>query len=474
MPTTKRNPVPESRKERSVAASGLWRGFLKARQRAVAMLRRIYVDGKMPTYNTLFMLKLQPQFYKMYDAAVLVENLYMDNEARTWLNWDPDLKMYEARKYGTASPFNPVEKMWGALNSHDLSEARRTALWLIGLTTKLSDVTVLYLKMISRVKQERRHNKRSRVGVAWRDMEVFTDQWDRSMSITTQAMPLYRRVESNYPWVNYAKHRQRILRGIARLFVRQGREDIWQTGINYGVLLSWGIPAKEIAGPFFAETFKSPKEFVKHLSSYGEMIDRLAHGQSEQPVSSPTVRQWISSVNSVRGTRYDPNDYELIRRLEAAAVANNGNRLSWRMIGRVLNEIERERAEKNMEDYLVVFERFASRSEQERAQVVDAPDAPPGWHWFGPQDFKRVASYIAKWHLCVGDQMRFALQQPHHDAFWHALLCDNEKIATVMGLNTDFICPSRHMACGRQNEVDEDAYDFFSREWWVSQQVEDV
>jgi hypothetical protein len=291
---------------------------------------------------------------------------------------------------------------------------------------------------------------------------------------TSTVQAILTRVRTAYPFVS-KKNLHRLGNAIRYLVIGKDAIDTRSGYILARDLLTFGIPAAEIAGPWYdKKKFKSPAEWVKHSTKM--------ESKSFGFFSSMTIRDWI------RENGLDDDDRHL-RDSVQHYYDREGHAPSVEWARRRSNELEEERAQKEMADQLPRVEEWLEASAYWRRSAdyatIDIPKMPDStFHVLKPGDGEALCRAAKRDGLCVVDTITDlvddaesrgrGLYEDEDEAFTKKLyklseesdvvtliMSSDPKRRTVVGLNSEGICSSEHHCTGIQNKVDLEAYKYF-------------
>ena len=283
-------------------------------------------------------------------------------------------------------------------------------------------------------------------------------------------------LKKNYPYIR-EKYRVRLAK-IIFVFIEEERKNwainrapksIFSHG-NYTMpdLLKIGIPASDIVGPWWFRTkdIKSPMDYINHIDCRHPSIETPDGGaMSLRNFESPDEKRWLSFY----GLDFqDPTLIASIRNYyhhhKAAPSVEWARRRS--------NELEAERKQQAMAKQIKPVTEWLKASERAlKACKIGIPPTHREWRVVKPDDAKELCERAQRDGLCVVDVLsRMATDSDDEDDWLDR--CEREGVCsllfstdpdcrTIVGLNTDGKCTSEHHCTGRDNEVDEEAWEYF-------------
>lgn len=280
------------------------------------------------------------------------------------------------------------------------------------------------------------------------------------------------RLRMAYPFVS-AKNRPRLAKALSTYMV-----DFKYFHIMPKQLLLFGIPAAEIAGPWYTKNdiVKRPMDWVER----GIFADR----DRVKAYSSPHVGDWLEDAG------LDRNDRQLVQSVE---VYYNSHKtapsVAWAR--QRSNELEAQRSAKDIDDQIPKVEEWLEASSYWRRSAdyaaITIPELPdPTFRVLRPGDGELLCRAAQRNGLCVVDAITDLLDkagsrsrepdEDYEEEFIRELFCLSEdenfvtliistdpKRRTVVGLNSAGVCTSEHHCTGIQNKVDKIAYEYFRK-----------
>ena len=292
---------------------------------------------------------------------------------------------------------------------------------------------------------------------------IFGDAW------TPKVRSIINRARSAYPWIT-TKNLSRLTKAV-RPFVIGKDPDIMSGYLPTEMLLSYGIPAVEIAGPWYdKKTFKSPMEWVKY---------KVQTVSGKHPhFSSPTIREWITANG------LDENDRQLRDSIQNYFDGHkSAPSVAWAQ--RRQSELEQERQEKDIEENAEVVQEwlYASKEWRLRDDVYVPPMPDSSYRIASPMDAHEICRRAAKDGLCVVDRLKDMVETAqgkrgyregddenndeilfnvaNDEGVVMLVLLHDKQYRTVVGLNVEGICTSEHHCTGKNNELDKNAWEYF-------------
>lgn len=291
---------------------------------------------------------------------------------------------------------------------------------------------------------------------------------------TSTVQAILSRARGAYPFIS-KKNLHRLGNAIKPLVIGKPVVDTRSGYILARDLLTFGIPAAEVAGPWYdKKKFKSPVEWVKHSTKM--------ESKSFGFFSSPTIRDWI------RENGLDDDDRHLRDSIQHY-YDHEGHPPSVAWAQRRSNELEEERAQKDMEEQLPKVEEWLEASDYWRRSAdyatIDIPKMPdPTFRVLRQGDGELLCRAAKRDGLCVVDTLTDlvadaesrarGMHEDEEEAFTKKLyvlseqsdvvtliMSSDPKRRTVVGLNSEGICSSEHHCTGIQNKVDLEAYKYF-------------
>jgi hypothetical protein len=277
-----------------------------------------------------------------------------------------------------------------------------------------------------------------------------------------------------YPFVSI-KNRPRLARALRKALTagtaKYGRWDqiLKNTAVFPNDLLAEGIPAAEIAGPWWTKTktIKRPMDWVER----GILSEKdLARARS-----SPTILNWVGDIG------LDSGDHTLVHAVEVY-YSQHRSPPSVEWARRRNNEIEEERTQKDLEDQLPQVEAWLESSDYwRRSEDVTVPPMPdPTFRVLRQGDGELLCHMAKRDGLCVVDSVIDAVNdiswakgegafteklflKAKREGFVTLIISTDQKRRTVVGLNEHGFCTSEHHCTGIQNKVDAVAYEYFKK-----------
>jgi hypothetical protein len=298
------------------------------------------------------------------------------------------------------------------------------------------------------------HKKAVQVG----KKSVLGEAW------TPNVRAILLRVRSAYPWVT-SKNLHRLAKAIQPMVIGKPKIDTRDGYVVAADLLAFGIPAAEIAGPWYdKKKFKSPVEWVRNKE-----------GIAFSYLSSETMRGWMNTNG------LDENDRQLRDSIKNYFDQHRAApSVAWAR--RRQNELEEERTQKDLEAQLTPVEEWLESSYYWRhSEDVTVPPMPdPTFHVLCQGDAELLCRMAKRDGLCVVDAIidmvndiswakdedTFTAKlflKAKREGFVTLIISTDPKRRTVVGLNEHGFCTSEHHCTGIQNKVDVVAYEYFKK-----------
>jgi len=290
---------------------------------------------------------------------------------------------------------------------------------------------------------------------------------------------LLKRLRMAYPYVT-SKNQPRLSKALRKHIAPYSPSTgNWDNRFKAGAirpyhLLEAGIPAAEIAGPWWTrrKDIKSPIEWVRA----GKMTNDFS-GRMDEASSSPTAKTWLMDAG------LDANDRQLVQSVETYYMQHKAApSVEWAR--RRNNELEEERTNKDLEDQLPKVEDWLTESDYWRRSAdfaeVYIPKMPdPTFRVLGPGDAELLCRTAKRDGLCVVDTITDIVdngvyvdeertskswyKKSKEEGFVTLIFSTDPKRRTVVGLNELGICTSEHHCTGIQNKVDKLAFEYFKK-----------
>jgi hypothetical protein len=246
-------------------------------------------------------------------------------------------------------------------------------------------------------------------------------------------------------------------------------------------LVNIGIPASDVVGPWWRRTnkIKSPMDYI--TCSGADIPDLYSDWKS------PTPEIWLQNID------LDSQDPVLV-----ASVRNyyhhHGSIPSVEWARRRNNELEEERKQAGVKKQIAPVKQWLEASEfwRSNSEFIEQngfPTSPPllgEWRVVTPSDAKELCERAARDGMCVADVLRHLVEsaaehvenhgeegEEEHD-FLEALFRESDgegvvtllfstdpKRRTIVGLDANGVCTSEHHCTGKDNKLDEEAWERF-------------
>lgn len=286
---------------------------------------------------------------------------------------------------------------------------------------------------------------------------------------TSTVAAILSRVRTAYPFVS-KKNMHRLGNAIKSVVIGKPAIDTRDGYVLARDLLTFGIPAAEIAGPWYdKKKFKSPLEWVKHSTT----MESKSFGY----FASMSMRDWI------RDNGLDDDDRHL-RDSTQHYYEHEGHAPSVAWAQRRSRELEEERENKDIEAQLPKVEEWLTESAYWRRSAdfaeVQIPTMPdPTFRVLRQSDGELLCRMARRDGLCVVDAITDIVdngayadeertskswyKKSKEEGFVTLVISTDPKRRTVVGLNDAGICTSEHHCTGIQNKVDKIAFEYFRK-----------
>jgi hypothetical protein len=285
-----------------------------------------------------------------------------------------------------------------------------------------------------------------------------------------------RSIRTAYPYVT-SKNQHRLVRAL-RFRLAHPDQGRLVGALTPKELLAFGIPAAEIAGPWWTKDVgvKRPMDWVEG--------GKLSKSTPYRAFNSPTISDWLQDLG------LDNEDRQLINSVHNYYVQHKtAPSVEWAR--RRSNELEEERNKLDIEEKIPKVEQWLDASEYWRRSAdyadITIPEMPdPTFRVLGPHDAEMLCKAAKRDGLCVLDVLSDLVDEADatsHPAFddyddWFPealykkskakhvvtlVISTDPKRRTVVGLDESGHCSSEHHCTGIQNKVDAVAWEYFRK-----------
>jgi hypothetical protein len=315
-----------------------------------------------------------------------------------------------------------------------------------------------------------RNLAKDKSGFTEREHEIYQTRIYRK-NLTALMLEL----KENYPYIR-EKYRTRL----AKLIFAFIQDERKHGGINRGPksvfhapnytmthLVKIGIPAADVVGPWWprVDDIKSPMGFIDWVdTTCGEVkIDGEIVRYYEW--KSPDEKSWLTSIGlDWQDARILTSVRHYYRQHGAVPSATWARRRS--------NELEEERKQQEMIRQVKPVTEFLKASARAlKACTIGVPPLQKEWRIVKPEDAKELCERAQRDGLCVVDAVSRLVTDSDDEEDWLDR-CNREGVCTllfsidpncrtIVGLDGEGKCTSEHHCTGRDNEVDEEAWERF-------------
>jgi hypothetical protein len=307
-----------------------------------------------------------------------------------------------------------------------------------------------------------------------RDHHVF-----QARVLHKNLVELMRALKANYPYIR-EKYRNRLAKLLFSTLKCNANKTTngYPDPVNFDPanfclrhMVKIGIPAADAVGPWWPRTdkIKSPMGFVDWIDqNYGCIKMEDGTKVTYYDHKSPTEETWLSSIGLDAGDR-------ALRTAVLHYYNQHKAPPSAAWARRRSNEIDEERKQEDMKkqigpvrDWLKVMKHAREITPDIR---IDVPALKGKWRVVVPADAQELCERAQRDGLCVVDVIsRLSLDSEDEDDCYRRsanegvctlLFSTDPKCRTIVGLDADGKCTSEHHCTGKNNEVDEEAWEYF-------------